>query len=179
MGLLYKQDQRFELSETSRRHLVKRSPFYIGGVFEHLRNEIYPLWQHLDSAVCENSPQWSKLPGMNPAGPFESIYATEQGVRAFMDAAQANGLAIPGVFGVFYYRSANPQTLEMLSQFLPVPVEELKKEFAAGGTPVDVCARTIRMLHELGARHFYVSNLPTKKTAATLNSILDAAHVAS
>ena len=100
-------------------------------------------------------------------------------VGAFIEAATSSGLTLPGVFGVFYYRSANPQTLEMLSQFLPVPVDALEREFAAGATPIDVCARTIRMLHDLGARHFYVSNLPTKKTAATLNSILDAAHVAS
>ena len=30
---------------------------------------------------------------------------------------------MPGIFGVFYYRSANPKTLEMLKQFLPVPAE--------------------------------------------------------
>ena len=82
------------------------------------------------------------------------------------------------MFGVFYYRSANPKTLEMLSQFLPVPVAELQQEFAAGATPVDICARTIRSLIDLGANHFYVSNLPTKKTAATLNAILDKAGVA-
>ena len=98
-------------------------------------------------------------------------------VRAFIEAGRSSGLALPGVFGVFYYRSANAKTLEMLSQFLPVPVDELKQEFAAGTTPVDICARTIRSLIDLGARHFYVSNLPTKKTAATLNSILDRAGV--
>ena len=98
-------------------------------------------------------------------------------VRAFIEASRSSGLAIPGVFGVFYYRSANPSTLEMLSKFLPVPVEELKKEFASGATPVEICARTIRSLIDLGARHFYVSNLPSKKTAATLNSILDRAGV--
>ena len=81
------------------------------------------------------------------------------------------------MFGVFYYRSANPKTLEMLSQFLPVPVEELKQEFAAGATPIDVCARTIRLLIDLGAQHFYVSNLPAKKTAATLNTILEKANL--
>jgi hypothetical protein len=65
----------------------------------------------------------------------------------------------------------------MLSEFLPVPVEELKKEFAAGATPIDVCARTIRCLIAAGARHFYVSNLPAKKTAGTLNTILEKAGV--
>jgi hypothetical protein len=98
-------------------------------------------------------------------------------VRAFLEAGRAGGLTMPGVFGVFYYRSANVKTLEMLSQFLPVPVEELKQEFAAGATPIDVCARTIRFLIDIGARHFYVSNLPAKKTAATLNTILEKANV--
>ena len=53
-------------------------------------------------------------------------------------------MTAPGVFGVFYYRSAKPATLEMLSRFLPVPIDELRAEFAAGATPVDVCARSIR-----------------------------------
>ncbi len=99
-------------------------------------------------------------------------------VGAFIEAGRASGLDIPGVFGVFYYRSANSKTLEMLSQFLPVPVEALKQEFAGGATPVDICARTIRSLIDIGARHFYVSNLPAKKTAATLNAILEKAGVA-
>jgi hypothetical protein len=98
-------------------------------------------------------------------------------IGAFLDAGRKGGLAMPGVFGVFYYRSANTRTLEMLSQFLPVPVEALKQEFAAGATPIDVCARTIRSLIDLGAKHFYVSNLPTKKTAATLSAIFDKAGV--
>jgi 5,10-methylenetetrahydrofolate reductase len=98
-------------------------------------------------------------------------------VAAFLEARRQQGVAMPGVFGVFYYRSANPKTLEMLRQFLPVPVEELKQEFAGGATPIDVCARTIRFLIDLGARHFYVSNLPAQKTAATLTTILDKAGV--
>jgi hypothetical protein len=81
------------------------------------------------------------------------------------------------VFFVFYYRSPNPATLQMLRQFLPVPVDELSAEFASGATPVDVCARTIRTLLDLGARHFYVSNLPLRRTAQTLNAILEKAGV--
>ena len=107
-----------------------------------------------------------------------SHHQAEQ-VGAFLDAGRRNGLGMPGVFGVFYYRSANAKTLDMLSQFLPVPVEALKAEFAAGATPIDVCARTIRFLIDAGAKHFYVSNLPAKKTSATLNAILDKAGAAS
>lgn len=96
-------------------------------------------------------------------------------VGTFVREASRRGLTLPGVFGVFYYRSANPRTLETLSRFLPVPVDALTREFAGGATPVDVCARTIRALVDLGVQHIYVSNLPTRRTAATLNTILDAA----
>jgi 5,10-methylenetetrahydrofolate reductase len=77
----------------------------------------------------------------------------------------------PGVFGVFYYRSANPKTLATLRQFLPVPAEGLTREFAAGATPEEVCARTIRQLRDLGVRHVYVSNLPAGRARATLEKI--------
>jgi len=100
-------------------------------------------------------------------------------VESFLGAAQKQGLTLPGVFGVFYYRSANAATLETLSRFLPVPLDGLQKEFAAGATPVDVCARTIRALVSHGARHFYVSNLPVRRAAITLNEILDKAGVLS
>ena len=98
-------------------------------------------------------------------------------VGAFLEEGARRGLALPGVFGVFYYRSANPKTLAMLANFLPVPVDQLAEEFAAGATPVDVCARTIRTLSALGARHFYLSNLPLRHTARTLNQILDKAGI--
>jgi hypothetical protein len=98
-------------------------------------------------------------------------------VAAFLDEAERRGLSMPGVFGVFYYRSANPATLEMLREFLPVPVDALRAEFAAGASPVDVCARTIRALLDLGVRHFYLSNLPLRRTAQTLNQILERAGV--
>ncbi len=97
-------------------------------------------------------------------------------VSAFLAEGERHGLQMPGVFGVFYYRSANEKTLRMLSQFLPVPVEGLLAEFAAGDTPVDICARTIRVLRGLGVRHFYLSNLPHRGTAAVLKQILDASH---
>jgi 5,10-methylenetetrahydrofolate reductase len=98
-------------------------------------------------------------------------------IDAFLGEARRRGLTLPGVFGVFYYRSANPATLQMLQQFLPVPVEALAAEFASGATPTDVCARTIRTLLDLGAQHFYVSNLPLRRTTHILNEILEKAGV--
>ena len=98
-------------------------------------------------------------------------------VEAFLAEARHRGLTLPGVFGVFYYRSANPATLRVLQQFLPVPADALGAEFAAGATPTDVCARTIRTLLDLGAQHFYISNLPLRRTAQILTEILDKAGV--
>lgn len=98
-------------------------------------------------------------------------------LEAFVDEARRRHLTLPAVFGVFYYRSANAATLAALSRFLPVPVDALKAEFAGGAAAVDICARTIRTLLDLGVRHFYLSNLPLRKTAQTLNAILDKAGV--
>jgi hypothetical protein len=94
-------------------------------------------------------------------------------VAAFVNETQRRGVELPGVFGVFYYRSANRKTLDILSRFLPVPVEGLLKEFGDGATPVDICARTMRAMLDIGARHFYISNLPLHGAAATLTAILE------
>jgi 5,10-methylenetetrahydrofolate reductase len=94
-------------------------------------------------------------------------------VARFVAAAERRGLQLPGIFGVFYYRSANARTLGALNSFLPVPVEGLTREFAEGATPEDVCARTIRTLMDVGARHFYISNLPVARARQTLASVLE------
>jgi hypothetical protein len=94
-------------------------------------------------------------------------------VERFLGEGARRGLELPGMFGIFYYRSANRKTLDTLRAFLPVPVEELSAEFAQGSTPEDVCARSIRELTATGAKHFYISNLPVGRAAATLQRILD------
>jgi hypothetical protein len=93
-------------------------------------------------------------------------------VARFVAAAERRGVALPAVFGVFFYRSANPGTLAALRSFLPVPAEGLAQDFAAGATAEDVCARTIRTLTDAGARHFYISNLPVGRAQAVLSAIL-------
>lgn len=96
-------------------------------------------------------------------------------VERFLEEAGRRGLDLPGMFGVFYYRSANRKTLTALSEFLPVPIDELTAEFDQGATADDVCARSLRSLAEAGARHFYISNLPIGRAAATLKRVIDLA----
>jgi 5,10-methylenetetrahydrofolate reductase len=99
-------------------------------------------------------------------------------VERFVEVARRRGVPIPGVFGVFYYRSANPRTLAALKDFLPVPLEGLTREFGAGQTAEEICARTIRTLIDAGARHFYISNLPIGRAPSVLGAILEKAGVA-
>ena len=93
-------------------------------------------------------------------------------VEAFVEEASRRHLTIPGLFGVFYYRSANPRTLAALQSFIPVPAAELTAEFASGASADEICARTIRALREAGVRHLYVSNLPLQRAALTLARVL-------
>jgi hypothetical protein len=94
-------------------------------------------------------------------------------VGRFIEAASRRGLDLPGVFGVFYYRSANARTLQALKGFLPVPAEGLTREFGEGAGAEEICARTIRALLDVGAKHFYISNLPPARAQSVLASILD------
>jgi 5,10-methylenetetrahydrofolate reductase len=94
-------------------------------------------------------------------------------VERFLTEAERRGAQVPGVLGVFYYRSARPSTLALLQEFIPVPAEALTREFDAGASPEEVCARTISAMIALGARRFYVSNLPLRRTHGTLVRILE------
>lgn len=96
-------------------------------------------------------------------------------VEAFLREADRRGLDLPVVFGVFYYRSANPKTLARLADFLPIPAAGLRRDFEAGRTPEAICGETIRALRALGASRIYVSNLGVRGAAERYERILDAA----
>ena len=98
-------------------------------------------------------------------------------VERFLNEAERRGVTMPGVFGVFYYRSARRRTLDLLAGFMPVPVDALVEEFGAGATPETICARTVKALRAAGVRHFYISNLPLTDTDSVLHRILDEAQV--
>ncbi|HJR34044.1 MAG TPA: hypothetical protein VJ817_03800 [Gemmatimonadales bacterium] len=94
-------------------------------------------------------------------------------VERFLAEARRRGVSYPGVFGVFLYRSANPRTLRQLASFLPVPAEEITGEFAAGHSPEEICARSIRALREIGVDKVYISNLGFDRPDARYRSILE------
>jgi hypothetical protein len=93
-------------------------------------------------------------------------------LRALLGEADRRGLALPGLFGVFYYRTPNPKTLAMLSRFIPVPADEVRRDFEERGLSADeICAATIRALRALGVRRVYVSNLRPDEAPERLDAI--------
>lgn len=94
-------------------------------------------------------------------------------VERLLEELERRGTRLPGIFGVFYYRSANPGTLARLGRFFPVPSEAITKEFESGASAEELCARTLRALRHVGAPRVYVSNLPVRSAARTLEGILE------
>lgn len=93
-------------------------------------------------------------------------------VEALLEECRRVGIEAPGVFGVFFYRSANPATLSKLGEFFPVPIDGLVRDFAAGDSAEEVCAHSIRALRAAGAEKIYVSNLGWRGAAQRLDRIL-------
>ena len=93
-------------------------------------------------------------------------------VERFMNEATRCGLTLPGLFGVFYYRSAKRSTLDALDRFLPVPRDGLIHDFSLGLTAEAICAHSVRALRAVGVHHVYISNLPASHAAAILDTIL-------
>ena len=94
-------------------------------------------------------------------------------VEAFLEEAERRGVPWPAIFGVFFYRSANPDTLEKLSRFFPVPAEEITREFGRGDAPEEICARSVRALLEMGVERVYLSNLGFRRAPDRLEAVLE------
>ncbi len=95
-------------------------------------------------------------------------------VEKFVNEARRRGVHWPGVFGVFHYLSANPETLQRLGRFFPVPAEGVTRDFASGLSPEEVTARTIRTLRDAGVDKIYLSNLGFKKPEERYRRVVDA-----
>ena len=92
-------------------------------------------------------------------------------VDRFLNEAAKRGLTMPGLVGVFFYRSASERTFDRLEAFIPVPRGELATEFASGASAEEVCARTLRALTGRGIEKTYISNLGTRAVCRQLEEI--------
>lgn len=89
----------------------------------------------------------------------------------FLEESERRSLGMPGLVGVFHYRSGSRRTLARLSRFLPVPVDGLLAELDAGASPEEITARTLAALAERGVMHTYLSNLDPRSALERLARI--------
>jgi 5,10-methylenetetrahydrofolate reductase len=95
-----------------------------------------------------------------------------EAVSRLLDELARRRVQIPGIFGVFYYRSARPATLAALHEFFPVPTNGLLQEFNEQKLDAEaICARSIQGLYGLGVRHIYISNLPVADAPVRLSRL--------
>jgi hypothetical protein len=94
-------------------------------------------------------------------------------VERFVNEARRRNVPYPGVFGVFLYRSASPSTLRRLADFFPVPAAELTREFESGMSPEEICAKSVRILREVGADKVYLSNLGFQQVESRYRAIVE------
>ena len=99
-------------------------------------------------------------------------------IDGWLEASTRRGIDLPAAWGVFYYRGGRRASLERLSAHFDVPVEAIAREFQAGATPEEVCARSIIALREAGARNVYVCNLGARQAGRRLDAILKAVNAA-
>lgn len=100
-----------------------------------------------------------------------------RGLQALTHELDRQGAELPGLAGVFLYRSPRPQTLERLGQYFPVPAEALTREFGEGVPPEEICARSVRAALGAGAAGVYLSNLGLRGAANRLRRILERAEL--
>ena len=84
------------------------------------------------------------------------------------------GIDLPAAWGVFYYRSGQRESLERMAAHFDVPVDAIAREFEAGATPKQICARSIKALREAGARNVYLCNLGARQAGRRLADIIEA-----
>jgi hypothetical protein len=89
LGLTQRQpDGRYINGPEASEQLVSTKPNYIGMMFVHLREDLYPVWHYFTETLRECQPQWERAFGKN-AHPTEQMYSDPDTLRAFMGGMHA------------------------------------------------------------------------------------------
>jgi hypothetical protein len=81
-------DDRYENGSEAAAQLVPEAPGYIGGLFAHLRDDLYPLWSKVDSALEEERAQWERsFP--DRSAPLPKMFSDAAALEAFHDGMHA------------------------------------------------------------------------------------------
>lgn len=102
LGLVVRDGDQVRNSPLADAFLVRGRTGYMGGFIGHARNDLYPLWAHLDAATREGTPRWKQAFGAGSVNPFEEMYADTERLRDFMYAMQGGSLqAVAGLLAAY------------------------------------------------------------------------------
>lgn len=89
LGFVERTADTFVNSAEASEQLVRGKPGYIGDMFQHVREDLYPLWQHFRGALVEGRAQWDKAFDQEPISRHERMYTDQAILRSFMDGMHA------------------------------------------------------------------------------------------
>jgi hypothetical protein len=81
-------DGRFANGPEAAERLVRGRPGYVGAMFHHLREDLYPVWAYLKEALSDGAPQWRRAFGAGLT-PTERMYSDPDSLRAFLEGMHA------------------------------------------------------------------------------------------
>src|SRR5581483_5138032 len=94
LGLVRAESNRLSNTPGTEAFLVRRSPTFIGGIFHHFNDDLYPLWQHLPDALRSGRTMWKQAFGPDASdNPFVTMYADPARLEGFLRTMAA--LAAP------------------------------------------------------------------------------------
>jgi hypothetical protein len=77
-------DGRFVNSPEASAQLVPGKPGYIGAMFHHVREDLYPMWHYFKEALQERQSQWQRAHGAESAA-NENLYNDPAALQKFME----------------------------------------------------------------------------------------------
>lgn len=94
LGIVEKtEDGRYVNGPEADDKLVEGRPGYVGSMFKHVREDLYPLWAHFEDALREGEAQWERAFGDGEDGDGtprnEEVFEKPESLRAFMDGMHA------------------------------------------------------------------------------------------
>ena len=74
LGLIERKDGMLANTPSAEAFLVKSSPTYVAGMFEHFSHDLYHLWRYLPDAIRDGTSRWQQAFGPDAINnPFETI----------------------------------------------------------------------------------------------------------
>ena len=101
LGLLEKRGGEYVNTPEADRFLRSDSPDTMSGYVRYSNEALYPMWAHLEDAVCEGTHRWTQTFGLE-GGLFSHFFRTEDAMREFLQGMHGFGmLTSPAIVAAF------------------------------------------------------------------------------